>query len=71
MRPVDNAVEIGNDVKVNIFLKNSSNKNLTLLLTESGHVIRYNGISKGDFHSKKIKESIDGQEGKLIKRKDE
>ena len=63
VKPSENAIEIGEDLKVNIYLKNTSEKSHSLLISVQGNVIRYNGVSKGDFHSTKFKEEISGNEG--------
>jgi len=66
VKPSENAIEIGEDLKVNIYLKNTSEKGHSLLISVQGNVIRYNGVSKGDFHSTKFKEEISGNEEKTV-----
>lgn len=66
MRPEENVIEIGKDIEVNVFLKNTAEKSLSLLLTIGGNVIRYNGVSTGNIDSQKLRERISGQDGKSI-----
>ena len=66
VKPVNNAIEIGEDLQVNIYLKNTSEEDHSFLISTQGNVIRYNGVSRGEFHSAKIKEEISGKEGELI-----
>ena len=63
VKPVDKVVEIGKNIDVKIYLKNTGSQDLSLLVSVGCNIIRYNGISKGELESKKIRENISGQQG--------
>ena len=67
VKPVAHAVQIGKDITVKVYLKNTANKDLSLSMSVGGSIVRYNGVSKGELHSMKKKEEISGNSGWLIK----
>ena len=67
VKPADNVVEIGKDIDVIVYLKNTASKDLSLLISIGCSIIRYNGVVKEELDLKKIKEKISGNEGLWIK----
>ena len=65
-RPQDSIIEIGNDINVDVYLKNTGEQDLTLKLIVGGNIVRYNGVSKGELGYKRLNEKIGAQEGKVI-----
>ncbi|XP_065066224.1 coagulation factor XIII A chain-like [Rhopilema esculentum] len=65
-RPQESNIEIGDDINVDVFLKNTGEQDLTLKLIVGGNIVRYNGVSKGELGYKRLNEKIGAQEEKKI-----
>ena len=67
VRPTHDVVTIGDDIEVNVFLKNTGQQKLILRMILGGSVVRYTGVSKGDLDNQRRNETINAQEGMRIK----
>ena len=63
VRPTHDVVTIGDDIEVNVFLKNTGQQELTLRMILGGSVVRYTGVSKGDLDNQRRNETIGAQQG--------
>ena len=60
----DKIVEVGNDIHMNINVKNTSSNDVEVNLVMAGSIVRYNGISKGSLEKIKKKVTVKGDSGK-------
>ncbi len=64
VKPKKSTIEIGEDLEVDVLVKNLGSVKRRINVIVGGNIVKYNGVVKGELKYKRKKEEINGDDGK-------